>query len=220
MKVLYAYLKEVLLGYKYLLGGGSLLLILLGIAEHYTANSIRWEVYIWVLTACFVTALIRHGVAQHKRLTPSATIRHLRERVWPPTAYAGFTGREYYFEIFNLSEAQTLEQVRVELISMQPDVIGYLPVPLHIKHDDYESREFSINPGSGRFIDLVTGPVGGDPRSQQAMIIAHTVNKDRTTIPHGRYKLTVRVSAKDSAPVIAVLEAWISEDGNLKCILL
>lgn len=217
MKVLWAYLIEVLAQYKYLLGGGSLLVVLLGIVEHFLAISVTWAAYVWILAVCFVIALVRHGVDQHRRLMPRMTIRSLTRRVWPVQQH-GFTGAEYYFEVHNLGESQALENVRVELISMRPDAIGYLPVPLHIKHDDYESREMSINPGSSRQIDLVTGPVNHQ-KSQQVMIIAHTVNADRVPVPPGKYSLTVRVCAKDTPPLTAVFEAWI-EGAELRCVLL
>lgn len=215
MKILWAYLKEVLVQYKYLLGGGSLLLVLLGVVEHFLANSVRWTVYIWILGACFVIALVRHGVNQYERLIPRIVIRNLTRRVWPVDQH-GFTGAEYFFEVYNSGGSQSLENVRVELVSMEPDAIGYLPVPLHIKHDDYESREMLINPGSGRQVDLVTGPVN-HPKSQQVVIIAHTVNADRACVPPGKYRLTVRVCAKDTPPVTAAFEAWI-EEFELRCV--
>lgn len=194
-------------------GGGSLILILAGIAEHFTANSISWGIYIWLLIAGFVITLMRHGAEQYKRLQPRIVIRNLTKRVWPPAQH-GFTGTEYYFEIFNSSECEPLENVRAELIAMQPDPIGYLPVPLHIKHDDYEVREFTINPGSTRMVDLITGPVDAY-KSQREMIIAHTVNKDRIPIPRDKYRLTVRVGA-----VMAFFEAWTEGAPELKCVLL
>src|ERR1017187_3191211 len=94
----------------------------------------------------------------------------------------------------------------------------YPDAPLHIRNDDYETREFSINPASVRQIDLITGPVG-HPKSQTVMIVAHTVNKDRTSIPYGKYRIGVRVSAKNTPPVTAFFEAWI-EDGELICVAL
>jgi hypothetical protein len=142
----------------------------------------------------------------------------LERRVWP-FPHHSFTGAEYYFEIVNSSECEPLENGRVELIALVPDVIGYLPVPLHIKHDTYEQREFSINPGSTRQVDLITGPIN-HPISQKEMIIAHTVNSDRVPIPLGKYRLTVRVSAKNSPPATAVFEAWINKDGELRWVRL
>jgi hypothetical protein len=216
--ILYSYLKEVLVRFKYWLGGGSGLLIIAGIAEHFLANSITWAIYIWLLVAGFVITLVRHGADQYKRLLPRIVIRNLTRRVWPAEQH-GFTGAEYYFEIFNSSDCEPLENVRAELISMQPDPIGYLPVPLRIKHDDYEVREFSINPASTRMVDLITGPVDAY-KSQREMVIAHTVSKDRIAIPRDKYRLTVRVGAKNSPPVMAVFETWVEGPPELRCIQL
>jgi hypothetical protein len=101
---------------------------------------------------------------------------------------------------------------------MIPDAIGYPNAPLHIRNDDYNTREFSINPRSVRQIDLVTGPANA-PYSQKAMIIAHTVNQYRTEIPYGKYRITVRVSAKDTPAVTAGFEVWIEND-ELQCVAL
>jgi hypothetical protein len=144
--IFYSYIKEVLGRFKYLLGGGSVVVVTAGIFEHYIANSISWSSYTWILVGCFITALISQGVAQHRRLQTRIVIRNLERRVWPISQH-NFTGAEYYFEIFNTSESEPLEDGRAELIDQKPDAIGYLPVPLHIKHDTYEQRDFSINPG-------------------------------------------------------------------------
>jgi hypothetical protein len=161
-------------------------------------------------------AKIRIQAELKRRTTPRSVVQNLTPRVWPAgTGGVSVTGKEYYFDIFNASEADSLDNVRVEVAEIIPDAIGYPNAPLHIRNDSYDTREFSINPGSVRQIDLVTGPVNL-PNSQQAMIIAHTVNDHRTAIPYGRYKITVRVSARNAPPVIAVFEAWI-EKGELQC---
>jgi hypothetical protein len=68
-------------------------------------------------------------------------------------------------------------------------------------------------------VDLITGPVDAY-KSQREMIIAHTVNKDRIAIPRDKYRLTVRVGAKNSPPVTAVFEAWAEGAPELKCVQL
>ena len=66
MKILGAYLIEVFVQYKYLLGGGSFLLAFLGVVEHFFANSVKWTVYAWILAGCFVIASILRS-AEMKR---------------------------------------------------------------------------------------------------------------------------------------------------------
>ena len=217
MNIWFAYLKEVFSQYKYLLGGGSVLVLVGSVVEHFLGLSLTWSMYVWILAGCLVTAMMSQGVKQYRRLQTRIIVCNLQCRVWPLEQH-GFTGIEYYFEVRNTGEAASLEGVRVELVRMIPDEIKYLPVPLHIKHDPYESRECSINPGATRQFDLITGPIT-HPSSQKVMIVAHTVNSERVPIPLGRYTLTVRVSAKNSPPTIAVFQAWICE-GELKCICL
>lgn len=157
--------------------------------------------------------------ALERRLLPKAIIRNLTPRIWPiGQAGVSFTGKEYYFDIYNSSETDPLENVRVEVADMIPDAIGYPNAPLHIRNDDYNTREFSINAGSTRQIDLITGPVDA-PNSQEAMIVTHTVNNYRGPIPYGRYRINVRVSARNAAPITATFEVWI-EGKELQCALL
>jgi len=175
------------------------------------------------LRICFVVSSVIVWFQQHKklkdlerRLSPRIVIRNLSPRVWPSDLIP-FTGKEYYFDIFNASETESLENVRVEANSL-PDAIGYPNVPWHVRNDGYETREFSINPASIRQIDLITGPVN-KPDSQKLMIVAHTVNTERRPIPYGRYQITVKASAKNTPPATAVFQAWI-EAGELKCVAL
>jgi len=153
------------------------------------------------------------------RLAPKAVIRNLTPRVWP-RGQGGLpvTGKEYYFDVYNASEAEALEDVRVEVSEIVPDAVGYPNAPLHVRNDDYNTREFSINAGSVRQIDLITGPVNA-PNSQKPMVVAHTVNAYRTEIPYGKYRITVRVSARNAPPATATFETWI-ENEELQCVAL
>lgn len=172
---------------------------------------------------CFVVAAFVEWGQQRKRLNslarrmePTITIRELQSREWP-VRRMGFTGKEFYFEVFNESHVQSLENVRAELIDISPLEIKYLPVPLHVKHDrTYERTEFTVNPRSGRHVDLITGPTDKEG-SQAVMIIAHTVNNEREPIPNTKYLLTVRVSANNTPPSVAQFQAWIA-NGELACI--
>jgi hypothetical protein len=191
-------------------------------------RTLKWGGWLTLGTACALVlvaqyetwkqereARIRIEEELRTRLTPKAVIRNLAPRIWPADLVP-FTGKEYYFDIFNTSETESLANVRAEVAEIVPDAIGYPNAPLHVRNDDYETREFSINPASVRQIDLITGPIN-HPKSQKLMIIAHTVNKERRPIPYGRYRITVRVSARNTPPVTADFEAWIDEEGVLQC---
>jgi hypothetical protein len=174
---------------------------------------------------CFV-ASFRAWKREHEariiaedRMKPKAVIRNLSSRVWPiGQAGISVTGKEYYFDVFNSSEAEALDGVRVEVADLKPDAIGFPNPPLHIRNDSYNTREFSINPLHIRQIDLITGPVNA-PGSQKAMIIPHTVERHRAPIPNGKYEITVRVSANNSPPITATFVALLDNVGELQCIM-
>lgn len=150
-------------------------------------------------------------------------IRNLTRREWrDPRALPGV---EYYFEVFNSGKGRTIENVNVELVRMEPDPIGYLPVNLHIKHDNQPpnstefvfSRAFSLNPEGGKQMDLMTGPIPGSPHP---VIVPHIVRAALTSIPNGKYHLFVKATAQDTPAADAVFEAWVDSDGALRCIQL
>jgi len=68
-----------------------------------------------------------------------------------PAGQAGVsvTGKEYYFDAFNSSETESLENARAE-VKIVPDAIGYPGAQLHIRNEDYYTKAISINPGSVR----------------------------------------------------------------------
>jgi hypothetical protein len=218
-----AYLWEVLVRFKYALGGGSSLIIVGGIIEHFTANVIPWSAYLWLLAACFSITLIVFGTEQHKALAPRLKIQSLTRREWPDPN--GRPGAEYYFEVFNMGGGGSIEDVNVELVRMDPDPIRYLPVHLHIKHDNKPPNStefvyataFSLHPNGGRQIDLVTGPTAGSPHS---MIIPHIVRDALTAIPRNRYRLVVRATARNTPATEVTFETWIDDQGALCCVLL
>lgn len=146
------------------------------------------------------------------RLIPRLVIRDLARREW-----GSGSGVEFYFEIFNQSEAETIENVTADLIEMSPNVIEYLPVRLHIKHDEtYKADNFSVNAGVARHVDLVTGPTAKS-KLGVAMVIPHIVNLERTPTPFGEYILTIVVSGSHTVAVRAQFRAWIDGNGELRC---
>ena len=55
------------------------------------------------------------------------------------------------------SEGVSLEGVHAEMTAITPDLFGYLPLPLHVKHDPtYAKRDFSINPGASGMVDILS----------------------------------------------------------------
>ena len=109
------------------------------------------------------------------------------------------------------------------MAGINPRVLEYLPVPLHIKHDNpLDSRsfatEFSLAPLGTRHVDLLTGPITAE--FPVAFMIEHTVVDVKVPLQPAKYRLTVEASARDAPPVEAFFEAWIDESGSLQCIQL
>jgi hypothetical protein len=180
----------------------------------------------WLRT-CFIMSFAAVWFQQHRRITVLETkmrtgvvIEGLERSVWPFERH-NHTGAQYHFNIRNLSASDSLQNVRAEIIEIYPTpTYPPLPLPMKVKNDEYDTREFEINPLSIRQIDLVTGPTA-DPRSHQSMIIVHTVTKELSTVesPASRYRITVQVGARNTTPVTGIFEAWV-EDGELRCVQL
>jgi hypothetical protein len=178
--------------------------------------------------ACLITSFVgscgyawylerRQKLSLEKRLAqrPMRISEEVSRRLWRQPQGVG---AECYIKIINDSEGASLESVRVELIHMEPEAIKFLPVPLHIKHEDYEAREFSIHPLAFRQVDLVTGPTKSTTSPTQTnLVIPHTVKNHVEALPGTEYRLTVKASAKNVSPVEAVFKVSI-EDGELQCV--
>ncbi len=100
------------------------------------------------LTAC-VVALFFAGYyvwrADHLRLERKLEIVHLRINAWTVAqglANAGHRAKAYYFGVINRSEGVTVEGINVQLNRISPEVenLGWLPIHLHLQHDDPTSQ--------------------------------------------------------------------------------
>jgi hypothetical protein len=177
--------------------------------------------WLW-LRVCFVVSAAWAWYQQHegltkleRRLQPRIVIGDLRSRTWKREN--GASGIEYWLDIFNPSDGNSLELVRAEMTRIAPDLFGYLPLPLHVKHDQsYEARHFSVNPGATGMVDIITGP-SGHHGSQQVMIIPHTVGGGWLSMPIADYTFTIKVSAQNVPPIESTFTAWVGDDGKLKC---
>ncbi len=196
-------------------------MIAAGLIEHFTSHSIAWPVYLWFLVASFVIALMVQGADQYRRLQPRLVIRDLERSEWPFERF-GYTGVGYHFSVESLSEAQSLEEVQAQITSIDP-VPSYipLPIPMKIKHRNWDVKQISLPPQWKEQIDLIVGP-NSDPRSKQPLRIVYNADPKEgwEDLPSGKYRIGVRVGAKNIKPVTAVFEAWVAEDGDLRCILL
>jgi len=125
-----------------------------------------------------------------------------------------------HFVVENLSAAETLKEVRADIVSIVPSLqYPPMPKPMKIKDESYDMRVFSINPLATREIDLATGP-SEDPQSQRDFFIVYAVKEALRPIPKERYRVSVRVSAENTPPATAVFEVWVDEKTGLQCLQL
>jgi hypothetical protein len=213
----WAYLWSVLRRFKALLGGSSGFVILVGVIEHYLQNTVHWSVYLTVVVLCLFVALFVSGLENYRRLRPRLAIKPepmLQE--WIDTTEGPC--QAYYIEVANLSEETTIEDVNVRLEAIRPEVLNlnWLPVNLHIKHDNNPGRymqHFSLNPGEKRHIDLA-GLAGNSPK----ISIEHIVQGVNKFIPKGSYELTVTASGKNTPQTTAKFGISVDVNEYLCCV--
>ena len=154
-----------------------------------------------------------------KRLQPRMVIHSPTKSIWPISQY-GFTGCNWHFVVENLSESETIEDARADIVSITPP-LAYPPIPkpMKIKDETYDVRSFSIHPKATREIDLSTGP-SEDPNSQRQFFIVYAVKEALRPIPIGRYRISVRIGAKNTPPATAMFEVWVDGAQGVKCIQL
>jgi hypothetical protein len=222
MKTYLGALREVFVRYKKHLGGSCLLLIGAGLFEHYTLHTISWATYMWLLMVSFVGALIAQVTDQYKKLQPRMAIRGVESSIWPFERF-GYTGVGWHFTVENLGEGESLEDVCGQITSITPPPIYLpLPVPMKIKTRNWDVKETRLSPLWKEQFDLVVGP-NGDPRTRQPFRVIYNVDPKEAwedLDPTHRYRIAVRVGARNAKPTTATFETWIGADGTLKCIML
>ena len=80
-----------------------------------------------------------------KKLNLGLRIGIAKSKTWSLEEGRGVTGIGYFFSVSNISESETVELVKAELIGIEPDEVKILPLPLHIRHADYETLEMSVH---------------------------------------------------------------------------
>ena len=127
-----------------------------------------------------------------------------------------------YIEIFNDSAMSRIDGVAVRLTKMEPEVkdLDWLPVPLHIKHDNpapgqQNKTEFSLNAGERKHIDLATAYVGA-----ATIAIEHVVPGVTRNIPsQDRYTLVVQATGRDVPPTERKFSVWMEDDKLHSCVI-
>lgn len=214
------YLEEAFVRSKAAWGGGAII-ILVGVLEHLSGKSLSGTHYLMALLGAVICAQFWHGLIQFEKMRPRFEIRDPEQHFWGMREQRGSTGTGWYFEVFNPSVSESLECVRAELIAIEPNKIGILPFPLHIRSLSYCIPDICINPRSHRGFDLATGP-DHNSTPQSVIVIPGIIGGDRgysangCQLPYGEYRLLVRINARHCSPQDVRFRIWV-EDDLLRC---
>jgi|SRR5437773_4118306 len=199
---------------KYLLGGGSLLVVLTGIYERYSTQAVPSWAYSFIVLTCILLSLFNQGFSLYARARPQLAIQaviHRQEGENPSGKWV-----TCYFDVQNLSELESLRNVNVSLESIDPPAAGlpWLPVCLQIKHDRSvpATTNFTLNAQQKRQIDLVTAFVGSAEIS-----VCHTAIGAATVVPSSKQTLTILATAEGVTAVRRRFRVCIDSDGILQC---
>ena len=120
----------------------------------------------------------------------------------------------YYIDVENQSEGTTINGVKVKLTKLDPDPLKWLPLPLHIKHDNQApyKTECDLNPLEKIQIDLISSV-----QKSGVIDIVHIIGNVQVNLPANKYRLTVTASGKDTLPATATFDAWVDHTGYLRC---
>lgn len=132
----------------------------------------------------------------------------------------------YHLEIRNHSAARSVCGVKVRLLKIDPEVssLNYLPVPLHLKHDNRPegaseftyAKEFDLHPGDDpQHVDLIAASVGAE-----TITVEHIAERVNKSIPPGKYRFTIIATGRDVRQSKAIVEAWVDDAGVLRCVAL
>ncbi len=197
--------------------GGSVLAVAFG--WHFITSD--WPPYV-KLSAC-VVALFFAGYyvwrADHVRLQQKIEVTRVRAHSYPHRD--GGTGTQYYFGVVNKSEAATIHGVRVQLMEIIPEIENYdwLPIPLHLKHDNPISgvftQSFDLHPRELRNIDLFTTATATG--NSVAHIAPSVSGVDLRVSITGRCRFRVMVNAENVPVLFVWFAVWMDENGVLQC---
>ncbi len=179
----------------------------------------------WLAILC-ATILAGYYVwrADHIRLEKKIEIIYLRTNEWTVAAGqpdAGHHAKSYYFGVFNKSEGVTIEGVNVQLNHIQPlaENLGWLPIHLHLQHDnpsnpENQIRSFTLNPNAVRNVDFVSALEGNTIFS-----VLHVVSHANHTIHFDTdgHRLEVMITASNMPALFVWFRVWRDEAGILMC---
>jgi hypothetical protein len=198
------------------------------LVEHYGSESLKasynngwiapkWGLHAWVIGLLVITVFAilegsyKYSTTLEERLRPKLTIpKRIHKQPWTDVRGKCVS---YYIDVVNESQGTTIDGIEVCLTDIDPPEIEWLPVPLHIKHDNSEphKKEFSLNPLGKKQIDVLSSVQGaGDIR------IESTIGGTGVTVPAGRYTMTIMATGRDVKPTEAMFDVWVDHTGYLR----
>jgi hypothetical protein len=178
----------------------------------------RW-ILGWAVAWVFLVAGYYAWRADHVRLQQKIEATRVRTHSYPHRD--GGKGTQYYFGIINNSEAATIHGVRVQLMEIIPEIENHdwLPIPLHLKHDNPLSgvftQSFDLHPREPRNIDLFTTATATGNRVAHFALSVSGVDL-RLPIT-GRCRFRVMINAEDVPVLFVWFAVWMDEGGILRC---
>jgi len=181
-----------------------------------------WVNWTAIIAAVFITGYYLWR-ADHIRLETKIEIIQISPREWPikqGDPHAGQRARAYQIEIINRSEGVTAENVSVQLCAIEPKWVNweFLPIPLHVRHDnptrpEDQIRAFSLDPQEQRNIDFISA-FEGDNRFS----VVHIVHGATWEVPYtDRNRLQVRITARNMPASFYWFKVWRDNAGRLQC---
>ena len=135
----------------------------------------------------------------------------------PPSCWPDERGDHtaYRLKISNISEGETIENIHVKLMSVQSTELNWLPIHLHLMHDNknQDMESFSLNPSDVQLVDFVSSTKGRDEFS-----VNHTQHGVSHLLAFSEgCILEVCVTGENTPKLIAHYKVWKDNEGNLKC---
>jgi hypothetical protein len=200
--------------------GAGVLGIIFGIYTLYRSPSLPW-LLCYLLAVSFMTGYLLWRT-DHVRLEPRVSIVQVVQDEWmvggvPEAQHQAIL---WYFSVKNASDGSTVTGINVQLNRIEPPVynLDWLPVHLHIKHDNPARAEnhllaFDLNPGGCKNVDFVSAFVGDGHFEIRHILPAHINHGVR----NGRYRVQVMVTANNLAPLFRWFEVWTDDNRVLQC---
>jgi hypothetical protein len=107
---------------------------------------------------------------------------------------------------------QTVEDVRVELVSIEPDVIGHLPMAMSIMHSNPQPLTVHRAADPSYFADVI---LKLDNEDRMHLMTAMQTPRGVGGIPAGHYRLGVRVTGRNTPAVTKHYVADVDDQQRL-----